>query len=160
MLPSVSVHFFYILYSLPPFYKMVVPAPTLPCTFIWDMMYTSIKHDDPEALDGCPLLTNLAIARYLPNARGTAIRWIIDRIFIPIQSGNRFWFHFEFGSNVLLLGKLFTVHAFLGSYALIEISPILHLDWKNGWMTEEGSLFWINVDDLVLDDDKQQRLRE
>jgi hypothetical protein len=138
---------------------MNTPEPTLPCTFIWDSIYGSIEHGNPEGLEGIPLLprsTDLAIARYLPNARRTEIKWIIDQISIPIQSGDQFWFYFESRSSTLLLGELSTIHTFFGPYALVEISPILHLDWNHGWMAEEGSLFWMDVDDLVLDDQQQR----
>ena len=132
---------------------------TLPCTFIWDSVYGSIEHEDPEGLEGLPLMprsTDLAIARYLSNARGTSIKWIIDQISIPIQSGDQFWFHYESGPNTLLLGKLSRVHTFLGSYALIEVSPIRHINWNDGWIEEEGSLFWIRTEDLILNDHQQR----
>ena len=134
---------------------MNAPEPTFPCTFIWDRFYGSIEQRDPEGLDGLPLPTDLAIAHSLPNAREDSVRWIMDQIPIPIQSGDQFWFYFESISSTLLLGELSTIHTFLGPYALIEISPILHIDWNHGWIAEEGDFFWINVHDLVLND--QQR---
>ena len=112
----------------------------------------------PEGLTGLPLLplpTNLTIARYLPDAE-TEIKWIIDNIAIPIQSGDQFWFHFESDPTILFLGKLSIIHSFFGSYALVEISPMLRLDWDNGWMAEEGTLFWMTANDLILDN-RQRR---
>jgi hypothetical protein len=120
------------------------------------MIYNSIEHGDPEGLTGLPLPTDLAIARYLPNSGRSSAKWIIDQISVPIQSGDQFWFYFESESNVLLLGELSTIHGFFGTYALVEVSPILHFNWDHGWIAEAGNLFWIKVDDLVLDEQEQQ----
>jgi len=54
-----------------------------------------------------------------------------------------------------ILGKLLTVHHFIGNYASVDISPILHYNWNLGWIEEEENTFWINTQDLVLN--PQQR---
>src|ERR1700724_2588312 len=141
--------------------QMNAPEPTLSCTFTWDMVYNSIEHEDSEALDGCPLPTDLAVTRYLPNTRGIRIKWIIDQISAPLESGRQFWFHFEEGfqesrPNTLFLGELSIIHTFFGVYALVEISPILHIDWDYGWIAEEGNLYWMYMKDLILSSEEQQ----
>ena len=117
---------------------MIASEPIFPSTFIWDRFYGSIEQKDAEDLNGLSLSMNLAIVHSLPNARGDSVRWIIDQIPIPIKSGDRFWFYFEFISSTLLLGKLSTIHTFFGPYAITEISSVLHINWNHSWMAEEG----------------------
>jgi hypothetical protein len=132
---------------------MNIPEPMLPCTLTWNTVYDFIEHRDSEGLTGLPLLplsTDLTIVHYLSNAR-TEIKWIINHISVPIQSGDRFWFHFESDPNTLFLGKLSIIHSFFGIYVLVEILPMLRLDWDNGLMAEAGTSFWMTAHDLILD---------
>jgi hypothetical protein len=98
----------------------------------------------------------MRITDMVPNYEFHSVKWIINQISIPIGTGNRFWFHFnqpmqESRSLPLLLGKLSTIHHFIGNYALAEISPIQYFDWNYGWIVEEGKIFWMNIPDLILD---------
>jgi hypothetical protein len=135
--------------------------PTLPCTFTWDTIHNSIEHVDSEEPDWLPLPTDLAVATLIPDHVNRTIKWTIDRISIPIGQGGLFWFYFDYDgqelrSTPLILGKLHTIHCFIGCYAIVDISPMLHYDWNEGWIEEEGDTFWINARDLVLDQQQGQ----
>jgi len=50
----------------------------------------------------------------------------------------------------LMLGKLSAIHYFIGSYTIVDFTSILHYNWHEGWIEEAGDIFWINVQDLIL----------
>jgi hypothetical protein len=135
--------------------------PTLPCTFTWDTTYNSIEPVDSEEPDWLPLPTDLAVAALIPSHLNHSIKWAINRISIPLGPGDLFWFYFDYDgqelrSTPLMLGKQSAIHYFIGRYALVDISPMLHYDWDQGWIKEEGDTFWMNVQDLVLSPQQRQ----
>ena len=70
-------------------------------------------------------------------------------ILVPLRRGFS-------GVQTKLLGELSVIHTFFGVYALVEISPIQHIDWDYGWIAEEGNLYWMYTKDLILSSEEQR----
>ena len=80
---------------------------------------------------------------------------------IPIREGDLFWFYFDYDgqelrSTLLILGKLSAIHYFIGNYTVVDIASILHYNWDEGWIEEAGDIFWINMQDLILNPQQRQ----
>jgi hypothetical protein len=127
---------------------------TLPCTFVWDTIDNSIVHEDTEDPDRPRLPADLAVAALIPRHLHHSVKWTISDISIPLGQGDLFWFHYDYNGQLQsmppTLGKLVTIHYFIGHYAVVDIAPILHYNQDQGWKAEEGDTFWIKVQDLVL----------
>jgi len=122
--------------------------------------HNSMEHVDSEEPDWPPLPTNPAVATLIPNHEHCSVKWTINQISILIGEGDLFWFYFDYDgqetrSTPLILGKLSTIHYFIRSYAIVDISSILHYNCDEDWIEEAGDTFWINMRDLVLN--PQQR---
>ena len=94
------------------------------------------------------------------NHERHSIKRTINQIPTPIGEEDLFWFYFDYDgqelrSMPLMLGKLSAIHYFIGSYAIVALTSILHYNWDEGWIEEAGDTFWINVRDLILN--PQQR---
>jgi len=79
----------------------------------------SMEHMDSEEPDWPPLPTNPAVAVLILNHERCSVKWTINQISIPIGEGDLFWFYFDYDgqetrSMPLILGKLSTIHYFIG----------------------------------------------
>jgi len=122
--------------------------------------HNSMEHVDSEEPDWPPLSTNPAVAALILNHEHHSIKWTINQITILIEEGDLFWFYFDYDwqelqSMPLILSKLPAIHYFIGNYTIMDIASILHYNWDEGWVEEDGDTFWINVRDLILN--PQQR---
>jgi hypothetical protein len=95
------------------------------------------------------LPSDLTIIDQVPGHKRYLIKWILNGISIPIETGGNFWFHYA-ESFILYIGKLSDIHNFIGRYALIKVSPIMHFDQERGWITDEEEFFWIDTHSLIL----------
>jgi hypothetical protein len=95
------------------------------------------------------LPSDLTIVNQIPDHERYLIKWVLNGISIPIETGDNFWFHYA-GSSILYIGKLSNIHSFIGSYALVKISPIMHFNPDQGWITNEEEFFWIDTHSLIL----------
>ena len=114
--------------------------------------------DTSEERDQSPLPSDVMTVMWIPNS----IQWIIKQLPNRIKKGNHFWFYYEGSeqrptSSLLYLGTLSIIHHFFGRYAMIEVSPIRHFRQDQGWVTEDGELFWVDAHDLRLNSKDMQQ---
>ena len=88
--------------------------------------------EDLNELYHTPLSTDFTIATKIQGHAHHSIKWILDEISVPLETGDRFWFcpvpPVQNRSMTLLLDGLSAIDYFFGRYALVKISPILHFD--------------------------------
>ena len=106
------------------------PLAIPPCTLVWHAISGTIE--DWNELYYMLLFTDLAVATKIQGHTHHSIKWILDKIPVPLKTGDRFWFcpvpPVQNRSITLPLGGLSTIGYFSGRYTLVETPSISHFD--------------------------------